>query len=362
MVQYCCQPYHNMLNKFSNRLKALLYKYSSLKQFRLIEEVISRPFLKPIIPASDKIGKTKKPFYIILTIDTEAGYVKRGGQRKWQVDNPDFFQGFYFGIENWLNLLDKHNIKATFMLSSQCFSAKKNERLLINRELNHLIKNNHELGYHLHPKSDYSLEKKLGEKLKFTGSKFYSTQKINMILRAVRLILRENLGKEANRQIKSFRWGNFSLFPHAIKPLEKNSFLIDSSVCPKLVRHQNDDMYCNWSKINTPFPFMFRGSKILEIPVTTFTFLNKTFTVDPVYHFWLKQIFNSYRLLNNKIDNKKPFFFVLHSHSSEATYKNGGPTKIVTTMEKFIKEVKQIKNVSFITLKEAYKIYHSSKP
>lgn len=349
-----------MIDKLLSKLKLFIYRSSFLKPFSTVEEIISKPLVRPIISSAKGTNKAKNPFFVILTIDSEAGYVAEDEQRLWQVNHPNLFQGFYFGIRNWLNLLNSNNIRATFLMSTQCFSARNKENSLIKQQINRLLESNHELGCHLHPRSDYSLEKILEEKLKSNSSKFYSSQKIDIILQATRRLFKENLDQEINRQIKSFRWGNFGLFPQAIKPLEKNGFLIDSSVCPKLIKHQNDDMFCDWSKIKDPFPFIFKKSSILEIPVTTFTFLSQVFTVNPIYHNWFNQIFTDYWLLNNNL--KRPFFFVIHSHSSEATYKNGNPTKIIFTMKNIVEKIKKMDNVSFITLKEAYEIYHSMQP
>lgn len=343
-----------MINELESKIWLFLYRASFFRPFSKVGELASKPLVKPIFLNHSRMTNRMKPFYIIITIDSEAGYVDDTEQRLWQLNYPNLFQGFYFGIRNWLSLLDRYRIKASFLLSTQCFSAKKKEKSLIEKQIYNLILNNHELGYHLHPRSDRSLERILGEKLKFTSSKFYSPQKIDKILQAARRLFQGYLGKKVNQQIKSFRWGNFGLFEHAIKPLENNGFLIDSSVCPKLTKHQNDDMICDWSKISQPFPFIFKKSRILEIPVTTFTFLNKVLVVEPIYHIWLYHIFNSYRVLSS--NNEKPFFFVIHSHSSESTYKNGNPTKIITVMANFIEKMKKITNVSFITLSDAYKI------
>jgi hypothetical protein len=313
----------------------------------------------PIISIPKETSNKKRPFYIILTIDTESGYVTNNEERLWQVNYPQLYQGFYYGIKNWLDLLNKHKIRANFMLSGQCFSAKGREKKLIDQQLSNLLQQNHELGYHLHPRSDQSLQQVLGKKLQYTSSKFYSKLEIDKMLKAARYLLEKNLSTKINKQIISFRWGNYGLYQHAFSLLENSGFIIDSSACSGKKGHELDDKVFDWSKIKTPFPFYLKNSQTLEIPVTTFSFLNKILVVNPIYHNWLEQIFIKYWFLNNKINNQ--FFFVILSHSSEGTHKNGEPTRTVFAADQFIKKVKKYENVRFITFKEAYEIYHREK-
>ncbi|MDZ7587271.1 MAG: hypothetical protein U0946_05940, partial [Patescibacteria group bacterium] len=171
-------------------------------------------------------------------------------------------------------------------------------------------------------------------------------------------LLNKNLGEKINQQVISFRWGNFGLYKHAVDLLTKNGFLIDGSVCPGKKGHQCDDKIFDWSKITNPFPSLSQGG-LLEIPITTFKIFNKVLLVDPVNHLFLEQAFLKYWQLNNS--SKQPFFFVILSHSSEGTDKIGHPTKVIQTMENFIKTVKQFNNVEFITLRQAYEIYNATK-
>lgn len=349
-----------MKNKLINSVKLFLYRASFWPPFLLIVKLLSKPLIMPLIPIKNGGEKKRdKPFYIVLTIDTESGYVESDEKRLWQVDHPDLYQGFYFGIRNWLNLLNKNKIKASFMLSSQCFSATGKERKFINLQLSKIITGNHELGYHLHPRSDQSLEKVIGRKLKFTSAKFYSVQEIDNLLKAARYLLNKNLGEKINQQVISFRWGNFGLYKHAVNLLSKNGFFVDSSVCPGKKGHQFDDKIFDWSKITNPFPYIISQDVLLEIPITTFKIFNKVLLADPVNHLFLEQKFLKYWQLNNA--SKQPFFFVMLSHTSEGTDKIGCPTKVIQTTQNFINKVKQFDNVEFITLKQAYEIYHAQR-
>jgi hypothetical protein len=344
------------MNKFS----LILYNLSFFSPVSFFIEKLSQKFVTPIIDfKANYKNNNKRPFYIIISIDTEAGYVKDNGERLWQVNNPQLFEGYYFGIRNWIHLLQKYQIKANFMLSSQCFSSKGVEKKLINKQIGNIFQFKHELGYHLHPRSDFALENKTGKKFIYTSSKFYSEEEVGAMLSSVRKILKENLGEEKSKQVSSFRWGNYGLFEHAIKPLGENGFIVDSSACPDKIGHQQDDKIFSWKKIRKPYPFYFKNSKVLEFPITTFYLLKNTLIANPIYHKMLNVVFYKYWQLNNQI--KKPFFFVIVSHSSEATYKNGDATKVISSMNSFINYVTKFNNVRFITYKEAYGIYNATK-
>ena len=349
-----------MSNILGSSLKFFLYRASFWAPISLIVKLLLKPFIAPLIPIKNgRKKKRNKPFYIVLTIDTESGYVENNEKRLWQVDHPDLYQGFYFGIKNWLDLLNRQKAKASFMLSSQCFSTAGKERKLINQQLSKIIAGNHELGYHLHPRSDQSLEKAVGEKLKFTSAKFYSASEIDTLLKTARHLLNKNLGKKISQQVVSFRWGNFGLDSQAVDLLIKNGFLIDSSVCPRKKGHQFDDKIFDWSKITNPFPYIISQNGLLEIPITTFKIFNQVLLINPLNHLFLEQAFLKYWQLNNA--SNQPFFFVILSHTSEATDKIGRPTKVIQTMHNFIEKVKQLDNVEFITLRQAYEIYKATK-
>src|SRR3989338_405042 len=82
-----------------------------------------------------KSGKKPKKFLVCLTIDAESGYVKANNERVWQKEAPEAYAGYYNGIENWRRLFKKYNAKATFFLSTNCFSAKDKELSKIKNQL-----------------------------------------------------------------------------------------------------------------------------------------------------------------------------------------------------------------------------------
>ena len=350
------------MHKILAGIKIFIYRFTFNSTILSVIKFLSKPLTAPKIYQCDvSPGKlqSKKPLYIIVSVDTESGFVTSSEERLWQVNNPDLFQGFYYGIRNWINLLEKHGVKGNFMLSTQCFSAKGKEKTLVEKKLKSLLESNHEIGYHLHPRSDHSLEKILGKKLEYTSSKFYTATEIDDMLKAARYLLQDKLGKQTNKEILSFRWGNYGLYQHAYRVLEKNGFTIDSSACPGKSGHISDDKIFDWSKYHSNLPKLLKGTRVLEVPVTIFDFFNHTLVANPLYHPWLDIVFDKYLLLNEHLN--APFFFVLLSHSSEATYKNGGSTKIISVMDAFLNRVRRMENVSVITFQEAYKIFYKNE-
>ena len=126
-----------------------------------------------------KSGKKPKKFLICITIDTESGYVKANNERVWQKDAPEAYVGYYKGIQNWRVLLNKYDAKATFFLSTNCFSAKNKELSKIKSQLKLLLKEKHEIGLHMHPDSDLALQIQLKERFQYTSARFYDYNKIN---------------------------------------------------------------------------------------------------------------------------------------------------------------------------------------
>lgn len=348
--------------KIIARIKIFIYRLSFNSTILSVIRFLSKPLAVPVFYQHDVAQQKlphKKPLYVIVSVDTESGFVTSNEERLWQVNNPDLFQGFYYGIPNWMNLLEKHGVKGNFMLSTQCFSAKGKEKTFIEKGLNRLLETNHEIGYHLHPKSDRSLERILGKKLEYTSSKFYTVTEIDEMLKAARYLLQDGLGKQINKKVLSFRWGNYGLYQHAFQVLEKNGFTIDSSACPGKSGHKSDDKIFDWSQYRSHLPKLLQETRVLEIPVTTFDFLNHTLIANPLYHPWLDIVFDKYLLLNERLN--APFFFVLLSHSSEATYKNGDSTKIISVMDAFLHRVRRMENVSIVTFQEAYKIFYKNE-
>jgi len=308
-------------------------------------------------------GKNKK-FLVAITIDTESGYVNKDQSRVWQKSRPEAYIGFYKGMENWRELLNRHKVKVTFFLSTNCFSSKGKILSKITTQLKLANKDGHEIGLHLHPDSDLSLQKKLKIKFKYTSAKFYEFDRIKQFLKTGKDLITKNLGKEISKKLVSFRWGNWALDTNAVKALQQTGFKVDSSATPGIKGHLNDGMHYDWSKIEEHYPWYLssndyqntkeQNSKVFEIPIATFNFLGKDLRADPVYTILLKAAFDYYYQNANR--SEKPFVFVVISHSIEATHNDGTKTRVIQDTEEFIKYTKKFNDVEFVNIKKAYDI------
>lgn len=341
-------------------LKIKAYRFFNTRTGKKILQLLA-PFIS--VKALGN-GKGKKPFIVCITIDTESGYVEKNDYRVWQKNEPEAYIGFYKGIENWRNILKKYNAKSTFFLSTNCFGATGKYYDLILNQLKFVIKENHEIGLHLHPDSDLAIQKSLNKKFSATSAKFYDEKEIGLLLKTGKNIIKENIGINP----VSFRWGNWALDTTSVKILQKNGFKIDSSATPGIKWHQNNHMYYDWSKISLHYPWNLstkdyqdtknQDSKILEIPIATFNFFGLTLRADPANSVLLQLCFDYY--YRNADRSKKPFIFVIISHSIEAIHNDGTKTKVIDSMGEFLSHASKLKDVKFLTLQEAYKKYKSS--
>jgi len=351
--------------RFSRQLKAGLYNILKMPLGRKALKSLSKSVYAKNIKRNNKSANKNNPkskqkkFLFSITIDTESGYVKKNNERVWQKSNPKAYIGYYQGIENWRKLLNKYGAKATFFLSTNCFSAKDNDLDKIKKQLKSLLNEKHEIGLHLHPDSDLALQLTLKEKFHYTSSKFYNYSQINQFIKTSKKLIKDNI----NFIPTSFRWGNWALNTDAVMALQENGFKVDSSATPGIKGHPNDGMSYDWSKAGEHYPWKLssddyqdtkrQNSKVLEIPIATFSFMGKTFLADPVYSELLKSAFDYY--YRNADRSKNPFVFVVISHSIESTHEDGGVTQVIKDTEEFIKHAKKFDDVEFVTINEAYK-------
>jgi len=343
------------------RFKLFFYKFFSTHFGEIFLKLISFG-LKVRYIGNEKKSK-EFPFNIIITTDTEAGYVDGNERRIWQKEEPNAFMGYYYGIRNLMKIFDKYKIKTTFFLSTQCFSSKGKEYKQINKELNNVILKGHEIGLHLHPDSDFSIQHKLSIKFNATSAFFYTyTEKLKIIKAAIELI-EENLGKAAAKILISFRWGNWALDTDGVKALQKLGFKIDSSAAPGIKGHTKDKMRYDWSKVKRHHPWKLsledyqavnhNNSNIIEFPIATFDIFGFKLRADPVNSILLNEAFLKYYKKSDR--SKKPFYFVIITHSCEATHYDGRPTQALKDLDKFIELALKYSDVEFNTMREAYK-------
>ena len=340
-------------------IKVMLYNFFGTGIGKLTLKLLSALVTASNLQKRTKKQNTnKKKFLVCITIDTESGYVRENNERVWQKDAPDAYIGYYRGIENWRDLLNKYNAKATFFLSTNCFSAKNKDMYKIKNQLRLLLKEKHGIGLHMHPDSDQALQIAMKEKFHFTSANFYDYNKINQFIKTSKQLIRKNLKINPI----SFRWGNWALNTDAVKALQENGFKIDSSATPGIKGHLNDGMHYDWSEVREHYPWKLsskdcqnvnsKDSKVLEIPIATFNFMGKTLRADPVYSELLKSAFDYH--YKNADRGERPFIFVVISHSIEATHDDGGKTRVIRDTEDFIKYAKKFDDVEFVTINYAY--------
>lgn len=338
--------------------------YIKIKAYRFFSSLLGKSVLRLLSAFVNVKGlakdssENKRNFVVSITIDTESGYVENNDYRVWQKAMPTAYIGFYKGIENWRKLFNKHKVKATFFLSTNCFSAEGKEYAQIIKQLRLLLREGHEIGLHLHPDSDLALQKQLGKKFGATSAKFYSKEEINEIIACSKSLVKKNLGIN----VTSFRWGNWALSTDAVGALQQNKFKIDSSAAPGTKGHKNDGMQYDWSKVYEHYPWALSNtdytntkhwnSGIIEIPIATFNFFGFKLRADPANSVLLPASFEYYYNYTDR--SKKPFVFVVISHSSEATHESGNTTKVVKSMEEFIINAKKHKETRFLALRDCY--------
>ncbi|HLC50088.1 MAG TPA: hypothetical protein VJI97_01550 [Candidatus Nanoarchaeia archaeon] len=342
-------------------IKLLIYRTSSSKIGRKMLNLLSFGLSVNCLDGKHKPKNHK--FIVAITTDTESGYVEDNEKRVWQIENPKAYQGYYYGMRNLLKIFSRNKVKTTFFISTNCFSSKGRELKLIKKEFGNLIKNKHEIGLHMHPDSDLALQQKLSRKFPATSAFFYDYGEKLELVSAAKKIIGENLGISAEKNLVSFRWGNWAMDTDGAKAIGEFGFKIDSSAVPGIKGHSDDTMRYDWSKVSMHYQWKLstleyqsisHNSSVTEIPIATFSFFWVKMRADPVNSVFLEKAFLEY--YNNADRSKKPFVFVVITHSSEATKKDGSSTQVCTDLERFIEFAKKYKDVEFATLKTAGKL------
>lgn len=337
-------------------IKIRAYRFFNTKTGKFILKLLS-PFVY-VRGLEKSRAKRKFPFIVSITIDAESGYTGKNDWRIWQNSSPEAYIGFYKGIENWRQLFKKYGAKATFFLSTNCFSSKAEEYKKIMRQLRLLLKEKHEIGLHVHPDSDLALQEALGKKFNATSSEFYTFKEINDMIAAGKNLIKNHLGVN----VSSFRWGNWGLNTNAVIALQKNGFNLDSSATPGIRGHLHDKMSFDWSRVSEHNQWrlssrdyqntMHQNSNILEIPIATFNFFGFTLRADPANSVLLSACFDYYYKHADR--SKRPFIFVVISHSTEGTHADGSKTKALDIMEDFLMHSKTLRDVRLVTLQHAF--------
>ena len=101
-------------------------------------------------------------------------------------------------------------------------------------------------------------------------------------------------------------------------------------------------MHYPWKLSTLDYQSISHNSGVTEIPIATFSFFGIKMRADPVNSVLLEKAFLEY--YNNADRSKKPFVFVVITHSSEATKKTEA-TQVCKDLEKFISFAKNHKDV-----------------
>ena len=327
---------------------------------RTLSQVLGPIITVPYMPGC--YSSSHRPVLTAITIDTEPGYVDRLGRRMWLTQAPEAYGGYTIGIRHWLEFARQARVSLTFLLCTQCFAAEGPVLVEVVRQLETVLAEGHELGLHLHPSEDAALQQALGRNLSYGRAGNYSSGEIEEMLSASRQLVRLFLGTDAAERIKSFRWGNWSLHTTAVKALENQGFLVDSSACPGMAGHLSDewsDRAYDWRRVRTQSPWYLHPldyqrvggvtSGVLEIPVSVFSAGPYRFRASPA----LGPLLLAASLRFCKVADPESHVLVILSHSSEATRDNGDPVPLLAGLSATVDKLRSERHVAFVTLSAA---------
>lgn len=292
-------------------------------------------------------NKALKPtLYIMWTIDVEGGYVKNNRERVWMRNDSKASQGFIQGFSLWQKLFRQYHIPATFFISTQGFFLKPNafKKLILQA-----LTRSHEIGYHLHLAEDKILQHVLQFNEYKNSSVFYTTKQIIDVLKAIRIVLKKYLGNHINKNIVSFRWGNWGILSSSVFPLlKKCGFTIDSSALPGKKGHVKDDRIFNWSTYHSK-SFSQYICGVREFPITTYAVFHVVLSADPTYGNLLNKFIQN-QLSEVKKDQQSRAI-VLISHSSEIVSQNNRKSYLYALVEDICSTLIH-KNIIYLTMQE----------
>ena len=276
--------------------------------------------------------------------------------------SPEAYQGYTAGLRHWLEFARQGQTPLTVLLCTQCFSADGEVLAETTRLLESVLEEGHELGLHLHPSDDRALQRALGRRLTHGGARHYSCGEIEEMLSASRQLVRQYLGDDAAEGIKSFRWGNWALHTNGVKALENQGFLYDSSACPGMAGHLDDewrDRAYDWRRVRRQSPWYLdpsdyqnvdaSSSGVLELPVSVLSAPAYPFIASPAAGPLL--LAGSLRFC--KSVDPESHVLVLFSHSGEATRRDGSQVPMLDGLQVAVARLRSEANVSFVTLANA---------
>jgi hypothetical protein len=322
-------------------LKELAYRTACTDAGTAILRRLGRLVDVPELPRRPR--QARHPFELVVTIDTEGGYVAPGERRVWQGREPSAFQGFVDGVRNVLDALARHGVKATFLVSPHGFSAKGRTLLAVERVLSRVLEEGHEIGLHLHPTSDRAIAAALGRTFATGTARELDEGDRRALLTTGRRLLEEHVHVRA----ESFRWGNWGLDRGSAGDVAASGFRIDSSAVPRLSDRR--ERRFDWRASRERSPWIIAPG-LLEVPIATYRVGATWLRADPLYGALLHRAFDVYRARAPRDD--APFPFVLMTHSTEATYRDGAPTRTLAALDRFLAHALRDEDVRAIRLRD----------
>jgi hypothetical protein len=188
-----------------------------------------------------------------------------------------------------------------------------------------------------------------------TSCFFYDEKELTSILSESKTLIGEHIGNNAEKNLRSIRWGNWALNTDGVRAISKNKLLNDSSATPGIKGHLDDNRKYDWSNVNTNGPWNLSlkdyqsiaetRSPIKEIPISTFSFFGIKLRADPLYSELLKAAFVRYYSTMDR--SKAPFPFVVMTHSCEMTTHDGRPTQALRDLDDFLSFVHKFDDAMF---------------
>jgi len=288
----------------------------------------------------------KHPLVICLTIDTEGGYVADDATRIWQGRAPESFEGYIHGIPNMLGVLAKHEVKATFFVSPHGLSARGAESAAVTRAITNIVREGHEVGLHLHPTSDRALQARFGRVLLAGHASALDAKDRRRLIDVGRAMLEEIVAAD----LSSFRWGNWALDARSARSVADAGFRFDSSAVPGLRDRKEDPPRFDWSTCRRRSPWEL-APNLLELPIATFQLFGTTLRADPLYASLLDAAFDAY--LRRAPRREAPFPFVVMTHTTEATHRDGSATETLRDLDRFLARARAFSDVVFAPIAHA---------
>ena len=289
---------------------------------------------------------------VVVTVDTEGGYVERGERRVWQGSAPRAFQGYVDGIRNVLDLLDRHRVKGTFFVAPHGLSATGSTLTSVERAIATIPRGGHEIGLHLHPSSDVALARRIGRSFASGSARDLEQTDLEGLVLTGRALLEEIL--DPGTTLEAFRWGNWALDERAARVVAAAGFRVDSSCVPGLRdrRHARRPRF-DWTRSRTiePWPI---AEGLLEVPIAMFRILGRLCRADPLYGSLLSAALRRYRThAPAAADPRMPLVFVVMTHTTEATHQDGSPTRVLSALDDLLTLAGELPEVEVVTLREA---------